>query len=328
VITVFEQHQGAAQVRIVGAEEPLHPNAVWIDMLNASEQERQAIERALGVELPTSEEMQDIEVSSKLYLGKGALYMIAEIVMREEGTKPETSPVTFVLAREHLVTVRYVQTKPFAAFAQHVQRQGELIASAEVAFLALLEVIIGQVGQLARDIALQLDSVSRIIFWQTTNEEDKTIASRLGLRSALYGVGHAGEVVSRMQQSLMSVDRLLLFYAERSKHGPETPLASRTESMQRDVQSLVEHGEFLSQKVGFLLDATLGFINAEQNQIIKIFSIAAVILLPPTLVATVYGMNFDVMPELAWPLGYPLALALMVAAGILPYAYFKRRGWI
>jgi magnesium transporter len=252
--------------------------------------------------------------------------MIAD-VLTTTAQRTETHSVTFILTDRHLITLRFRDLVPFQQFQTRATQTPEILASSEVALIGLLEAIIAHGGVVLRDLASDLERVSQIIFWDPS-QEDKRVRDGLGLRTAISGIGHAGERSSRIQQSLLSVDRLLVFHGEYARPKEGSPLGMRLASMQRDTASLIENAEFLSGKSGFLLDATLGFINAEQNQIIKILSVATTIFLPPTLVGTIYGMNFDVMPELTWPFGYPIALAIMVLSSLLPYLYFKRKGWV
>ena len=145
----------------------------------------------------------------------------------------------------------------------------------------------------------------------------------------LRAIGREGEITSKARESAHSLGRLLTFLIHAANERKEVkPLQARIRTAARDVTSLTDHATFLSGKIVFLLDATLGSINIQQNDIIKIFSVAAVVFLPPTLIASIYGMNFRHMPELEWWYAYPLALALMVVAAIVPYLYFKRRGWL
>jgi len=299
---------------------------VWLDIVDPTPEENVSITQLLRIELPTRDETHEIELSSRLYLGNGASYMIAD-VLTTTAQRTETHSVTFILTDRHLITLRFRDLVPFQQFQTRATQTPEILASSEVALIGLLEAIIAHGGVVLRDLASDLERVSQIIFWDPS-QEDKRVRDGLGLRTAISGIGHAGERSSRIQQSLLSVDRLLVFHGEYARPKEGSPLGMRLASMQRDTASLIENAEFLSGKSGFLLDATLGFINAEQNQIIKILSVATTIFLPPTLVGTIYGMNFDVMPELTWPFGYPIALAIMVLSSLLPYLYFKRKGWV
>ncbi len=328
MLTAYECQGNAVRKSQPTLGMPIPPGAVWIDLLDPTPEECRAIESSLGIAVPPHDKMHELEVSSRLYLDRGAPYMVADVITRPESTRPETHAFAFVLARKSLVTVRFAQSGAFAAFEQQAMSRPEMLASGEEALLGLLEAVIEQAGQLLRSLVAELDSVAKIIFWDPMSEEDRLLAKTVGLKSSLYGIGHAGEISSRAQQSLLSVERLLAFYVEFAKIKASSEYGARIATVQRDVRSLSEHASFLSQKIGFLMEATMGFINAEQNQIIKIFSVAAVIFLPPTLVASVYGMNFSAMPELSWPWGYPFALLLMALAAFLPYVYFKRKKWI
>ncbi len=304
----------------------LPPGTVWLDISDPTPQESASIAQLLRIELPTRDETHEIELSSRLYLGNGASYMIADVVA-SNGQRAETHSVTFILTDRHLVTLRFRELVPFQQFQARALQTPEILVSSEVALIGLLEAIIAHGGVLLRELSSDLERVSQIIFWDPS-QEDKRVREGIGLRTAISGIGHAGERSSRIQQSLLSVDRLLVFHGEYAKPTRGSPLSSRIESMSRDTASLLENAEFLSGKAGFLLDATLGFINAEQSQIIKILSVATTIFLPPTLVGTIYGMNFDVMPELSWPYGYPIAIGIMLLSSVLPYIYFKRKGWV
>ncbi len=172
------------------------------------------------------------------------------------------------------------------------------------------------------------------------DDVDKLAQSVFGLRGGQYtrnrrldillkGTGKAGDITARAEESATSLNRLLHFFVQAThERGDDPRVRQRIKGAHRDINSLLDHTRFLSGRISFLLDATLGTISNEQNQIIKLFSVMAVILLPPTLVASIYGMNFKHMPELDWYFGYPLALGLMAVAALIPYIYFRRKGWL
>jgi magnesium transporter len=305
-----------------GPEPRLPQGTVWLDLYQPDEAEEDAVERALGIEVPTREEMKEIEASSRLYREDGALFMTATVVTNAETETPETSALTFILAGDRLVTVRYADPLPFRAFAAYALRHPGACGDGHAVFVGLLEAIVDRIADVLEADGADLDRLSHEVFSRSaaqTSRDFQKILSRLG---------RAGDLASKVRESLVSIGRLLAYAIQAVQARGRKSGSSRLKTIGRDVASLSDHASFLNHKVGFLLDATLGMINIEQNAIIKIFSVAAVVFLPPTLIASIYGMNFEHMPELDWPLGYPLALALMVASAILPYLYFKRRGWL
>lgn len=298
---------------------------VWIDLFNPSAEEEDVIERALGIDVPTRAEMREIEVSNRFYTEAGAHFMTALLMQAVEGEAPIISNVTFILAGQRLVTVRYAEPKAFSIFADRTCKGDPQCTSGAEVLMGLLETIVQR----------QADHIERI------QDEVETIAPQIfGQKSAggvrgrrldvlLRTVGRAGDLTSRAQESAVSVNRTLNYFADAARaRGEGGGLVARIDSAARDVTSLVEHLRSLSGRTAFLLDATLGSISNEQNQIIKLFSVMAVMLMPPTLVASVYGMNFEYMPELKWLYGYPYALILMFVSALIPFVYFRRKGWL
>jgi magnesium transporter len=308
-------------------------DAVWIDLVHPNKDEETAIERALGIDVPTIEEMSEIELSSRLYSDDGAHFMTAMVLSHTDSDNVMLSPVTFILMRERLVTVRYARPRSVEAFVGRCQKAGTWSADALVA--GLLESFVGRIGDLLERTGQDLNLISGGIFAMEPPPHSKGYgvlhrpARPRNYRSVLEQVGRKGDLLSKIRESLVSFQRLLAYettVAAIRKAGEETD--SRIRTLASDVQSLSDHTNFLTQKITFLLDATLGMINIEQTAIIKIFSVAAVVFLPPTLIASIYGMNFEFMPELAWPNGYPMALGMMLMSAVLPYMFFKWRRWL
>jgi magnesium transporter len=307
---------------LTGTEQELPQRTVWLDLLQPSAEEESAIERALGVEVPTREEMKEIEASSRLYRENGALFMTATVVAKADTDDPESTALTFILAGERLVTVRYLDPQPFRAFASYALRHPRDCSDGDVVFAGLLEAIIDRTADVLEAVGADLDRMSREIFSRSGGETSRDF------RRLITRIARAGDLTSKARESLVSIGRLLAFAIQASQTRSRKGGGSRLKTIGRDIASLSDHASFLNNKVNFLLDATLGMISIEQNAIIKIFSVAAVVFLPPTLIASIYGMNFSFMPELHSPFGYPLALVLMLISAILPYWYFKRRGWL
>lgn len=297
---------------------------VWVDMLHPTREEEQAVEAALGIEVPTRAEMQEIEVSSRLYAEAGALFMTATLLAQAESETPEAKPVTFVLAGNRLITIRYCEPRAFRMFAARAARPRAGFATGEAVLIGVLEAVVDRAADVLETLAAEVDKLSAEVF-----QRGDAGAKAGDFRAVLHRLGRAGDLDSKARESLVSLGRLLAFLAqelETRKAGKEA--RARVATMIRDAQSLGDHASFVSNKVNFLLEAVLGLISIEQNGIIKIFSVVAVAFLPPTLIASIYGMNFHVMPELDWRFGYPLALGLMVLSAVLPYLFFKRKGWL
>jgi magnesium transporter len=300
-------------------------SAIWLDLVNPAPGEDRLVEKRLGIAVPTREEMQEIEVSSRLYVEHHARFMTATLMCNSDTVDPKTTPVTFILSGHKLVTVRYDEPKPFMMVDHRLARSCPATATGETILMDLLDAVIDREADLLERIGLDVDQVSRDVF----NSHGEGPARSKSYQTMLKTIGSKGDLTSKVRESLVSIGRLLLFLANEAE-GMRWPKDTRLQlvSMQRDVQSLSDHATYLANKTTFLLDALLGVVTLEQNNVIKIFSIAAVVLLPPTLVATVYGMNFKNMPELEWQYGYPLALTMMVIAAVLPYYFFKWKKWL
>ena len=299
--------------------------AVWIDLVTPTPQEDKLVERHVGVAVPTREEMQEIEVSSRLYVENSARYMTATMMCQADTPNPKTTAVTFILAGHRLVTVRYDEPRPFTLISNKLARFCPASITGEAVMMELLDAVIDRAADILEKISAEVDQVSRDIFEPEGAGADRTRS----YNDILKSIGRRGDLTSKVREALVSIGRLLLFLANEAE-GMRWPKDTRLQlqSMQRDVVSLSDHATYLSNKITFLLDAMLGVVTIEQNNIIKIFSIAAVALMPPTLVGTIYGMNFKNMPELGWEYGYPMALGLMLLSAILPYYFFKWRKWL
>ena len=297
---------------------------VWIDLLNPTAEEETTLEAQLGVDVPTREEMQRLEVSGRLYKEGDALVMTAILPARTDSDDLLMAPVEFVLVGGKLVTVRYHEPRVFKTFPQRAAESNVGCASGETVLVALLEATIDRMTDILERAEEEVDAISRDIF-----RSDPPKSASRDLMKTLQLIGRKGDLCSNIQVSVLSLQRLAGFFGqELADRADGKDLRRRVKTLDHYLQSLSGHASFASQKVTFLLDATLGMINVEQSNIIKIFSIAAGVFLPPTLIASIYGMNFAFMPELKWHYGYPLAGLLMLASALLPLWYFKRRGWL
>ncbi len=309
-----------------GATSP--SQAVWIDLYNPAPQDNRYVEQLLAISLPTREEMQEIEVSARLYQEDGAEFMTLTAASLLETDEPINTPITFVLKGSTLVTMRYAEPKAFANFVARAQRSNAMpVANGEQIMMGLIESLLDRMADALERVGTGIDQVSRQVF---RKGKEKASPSGEDLQAAIERIGQDGDLLTKVRESLVSINRVLTYHTsvEQQDKKITKDAKARTKVLYRDVVALTDQATFLSSKVNFLLDATLGLINLQQNQIIKIFSVAAVVFLPPTLVASIYGMNFTDIPELKWMFGYPWALGLMVLSAILPYLYFKRRRWL
>lgn len=317
MLHVLRRGHRAAQVEEAAVGWRPGPDVLWIDLLKPTRDEELAVEAALGLQLPTVEEMQALEPSSRLYQENGGTFMTATLLARSHQDAPFATPVTFVLAKGLLVTLRYETLRAFSVFSERAP-DGDL-QSGSSALLGLLDAIVERLAKTLEDMGDKVEQASSAIFKRPQGGN---------FRPLLTDLAQAQSVTSLTRTSLASLARTLGYASLAAEISSDTECRAHLETLQRDVQSLTEHAGYQSSHVAFLLDAALGLINIEQNGIIKFFSVVAVVFMPPTLIASIYGMNFDVLPELHWRGGYPMALLAMLVAAALPVLWFKRRGWL
>jgi magnesium transporter len=303
----------------------LPENAVWIDMVKPTAEEDRAVERLAGIAVPTREDMQEIEISSRLYIENGARYMTATLMCHSDTDMPRTTAVTFILTGHRLVTVRYDIPKPFALVEHKLARSCMPGITGEMVLMELVDAVIDRCADILEKAGADVDQVSHDIF----EPESERHGQAKQYSQILIAIGRKGDLTSKVRESLVSVGRVVTFLSavmEGVKWSKD--MREQLKTMQRDVSSLTDHASYLSNKITFVLDAMLGVVNLEQNNIIKLFSVMAVVLMPPTLIASIYGMNFKMMPELEWAHGYPMALVMMLAAAVLPYFLFRWKKWL
>jgi magnesium transporter len=327
--------------------------AVWIDLVSPTAEEEKAVEQALSIDIPTRGELEEIEASSRLYQEDGAAFMTANLIRRGEDDRPESSPVTFIIFGNKLVTIRYHHPQAFPVYVKQAMKPQATAMTGWGVMISLLEAVIDRAADHLERVGVIVDDTSRHVFDTSfIRKRDGTPRRKKpkNLEALLGKVGEEGDFTSKMRESLVSVSRMVAYMqavldqtngklvssnggsGKQPKEKAETKDTrenkARLKVVQRDIQSLSEHAGYLTGKISFLLDAVLGMISIEQNGIIKIFSIASVVFLPPTLVASLYGMNFRDMPELSWHLGYPYAIVLMILSAIVPLWYFRQKGWL
>jgi len=314
--------QGLDRLDPAPAEIPEH--CVWVDLLEPSLAEERAVERLLAIDVPSREEMREIETSNRLYEENGTLYMTATVVTKIDTDRPESAAVTFILSHNRLITNRYVDPLPFRRFVAYAERHPAAATTAPGILAGLLESVIERTADVLERVGVGLDDLSANVFAPAA----KGATRARDLRGVMERIGRDGDLTSKARESLITLARQLTFIQQTAAVQMPNEMRARYRSMSRDVLALSDHASFLANKSSFMLQATLGLLNIEQNNIIKIFSVAAAVFLPPTLIASIYGMNFHFMPELDWPFGYPLALGIILISAILPYLFFRRRGWL
>lgn len=298
--------------------------AIWFDLADPTEAERAVVETATGLSVPTLAQISEIESSSRLNAVGDALYLSTPAVARNTADAPEVSPIGLVLSPRHLISVRFAE---LTAFRTAGERFPSCTSSAE-AFVLLFEAIVDRLADVLEQVGLRLDQLSKDVFQTEPHAQTRHRAADAALRDTLRTVGRIGDHVSKIRDVLLGVGRIVAYVSE-TAHGwlPEG-LASRLKTLRRDIDSLRDYDGHLDSKVQFLLDATLGFITIQQNNIFKILTVVSVVGIPPTLVAGIYGMNFKNMPELSWSWGYEFGWVAIIVSALIPLAWFRRRHWI
>ena len=310
--------------RILAPSEPIPDGAVWIDMIEPTPEEDVHVQEHLGCKIPTRADPDFAEPPEAHYAEDGVRYLQASVVSEAVGT-PDVTAVTFVICDSTLVTVRYEQSNSFEIYGQKLCRAQAEATEPDALAVGLVNTIVNRSARALGKVGVSLDAIGAAVFGAQGDN---------GRRSKIYSdtlgaLGREDEQISNLRESLLSIERLLLFLSAEGRSGNvPKPVREATKAALRDLQSLEEDANFKAQKVQFLLDATLGFINLAQNDIIKLFSVLAVIFMPPTMIASIYGMNFKAMPELDWSWGYPAALILMLLVGLGPYVYFRWKKWL
>jgi magnesium transporter len=341
MLTVYNSVDGKLTKRDVAG---LGEDPVWIDLYMPTKDEDLLVEQALGVKIPTREEMQEIEMSSRLYQEGGAHYMTAIVLHLQTAEQvaqhhtsprrahedplpqlPTATPITFVLAKNALVTVRYETPRAIEIFLARNQKGDHPCVHGCMVLVGLLESIIDREADRVEREQTDIETLGHKIFDVRGGQRSKNRRFDLAIKE----IGRGGEITTRSRESLQSLDRLLTYLAfVMSERNEDKQMRARVRTASRDVAGLNDQVSYLSNKLQFLLDATLGMISIEQNNIIKFFTVVSVALMPPTLIASIYGMNFKHMPELNWGIGYPIAICLMVISAIVPFAWFRKRGWL
>lgn len=287
----------------------------WIDAYEPSEAEREQLEALLRAELPESDDVEEIEASARYFTDHSGLHIHSLFLAQSEG-RHQTVTTAFILQPDRLISVREDDLADFRLLRLRTRAGQVEVNSPSELMVSLFDQKVENLADQLEDIHTGLETVSYSVLEEPDSALDEAIDQLAKLEDSN----------GKIRLCLMDTKRSVAYMMRHLRQYPD--LQEECRVIMKDVDTLMSHNTFLFDKINFLMDSTQGFINIKQNQIIKIFSIAAVVFLPPTMIASIYGMNFEFMPELGWKLGYPWALLLMLLAGVAPYLYFKRKGWL
>ncbi|WP_406858411.1 magnesium transporter CorA family protein [Alsobacter sp. KACC 23698] len=323
MLTLYRDEDGAVRAS-TGLDLP--PGVIWIDLLDPTDEERAFVESRARLRTPSRAQLSEIEASSRLIVEGDVLYLSTPVVGRGSDDEHHVSPAGFVLSPRLLLTIRYDELAAFDAVTEQI-RKDETLASGVGVFVALLEAIVDRGADVLEHLGAQLEKTSRSVFRGDPSNPRHAVRSTKRLRVTLSHLGAIGERVSQARDVLLGVGRIASFASDVGNAwiGPE--IRVRLGAVTKDIASLNDYEGHLANKVQFLLDAVLGFITIEQNDVFKVLTIASVAGIPPTVFAGIWGMNFKAMPELDWRYGYPLAVLAIVLSAVLPLVWFKVRGW-
>lgn len=316
--------QNGGLVRVpaaAGAVPP--PEALWIDLFEPTPEEERLIETTLRIDVPTREEMREIESSNRSYEEEGGVYLTSTIVTKLDTDAPQNTQVTFILREGRLITNRYTDPLPFRRYIAYAERHGSSCNSGPAILAGLIESIVNRIADVIERVGSDLDGVSAKVFSHARRRRGGR-----DFRELLEAIGRSGELIAKARESLMSLGRVLAFVQQSTLVQHSQEVRTRLRTLSRDVIAMSDHASFLGNNVSFILDATLGMISIDQNNILKIFSVVTVFLLPPSVIGAIWGMNFAHIPWAHESWGFLAALALMVASALIPYLIFKRRGWL
>ncbi len=289
--------------------------ALWIDLIDPTDEERELVQGLARHELPDATEVEELEASSRSYIDENGIHLTSFFLVDQEDRARNTSVAFSVTSNNCLVTLHERDLSPFRLLRLRARRDTSLAPDAMSLLINLLDTKVESLSDMLEWTYHNLEAIARTVL-----EDDDA-----DLESAIDDLAEQEDINGKVRLCLMDTQRDLTFLLRRARLDADK--AAQAREVLNDIESLIPHNNYVFEKVNFLMEAAQGFISIQQNKIIKIFSIAAVVFLPPTLVASIYGMNFEYMPELEWLFGYPLAIVLMILAGLAPYLYFKRKGW-
>jgi magnesium transporter len=301
---------------------------IWLDLVSPGPDELKQAEAIVGAPLPSREALSEIESSSRVRARGDVLFMSTPSAAPPVGGEVPGAPIGFILSRDRLATVRYSPLKGFDAVWQRLERGEATVGGGLDVFVELCEEIVDRLADALELLAQELRPLSEAAFHTDDTRGAKAIRSNQLLRTQLRSIGKTGDRLSIIRDALAGLDRVVAYAALQTEAWPNaTPLQTRLESVKRDIASLSDYDAQLFNKIQFLLDATVGLIGIAQNDIFKVLTIVSIVGIPPTLVASMYGMNFKTMPEYDWAFGYPYGLAMIALSAAIPVIWFKVKGW-
>jgi magnesium transporter len=301
--------------------------ASWIDLVSATQAEIDRVERATSLHVPTEAEVSEIETSSRLATRNGVLYLsMALVSIQSDG--PRGVSAGFVLSPQRLITVRFAPNRIFDTYAEHMPR-GEIRHETGAHILVgLLEAIVDRQADTLEEVRADLERISHAIFAMGIQQRAGPKHEDALLRRTLGQLGHIGDLISHVRDTQLGAARIVPYVEAMAAEWLPKDLAPRLATLRQDIASVSDFDTHLNDKLQFLLDATLGFINIAQNNVMKVMAIASVVGIPPVLIAGVYGMNFKNIPEYDWAWGYAWGWGLIVITTLIPLAVFRWRKWI
>ena len=323
MLKIYRDSSGSLQSSHLGK---LPDEVIWLDLLNPTDDEKAFAESRAGVRIPSIEALSEIESSSRLIVEGEVIYLSAPVVAQGDTVDPFLTPAGFILSSTLLVTVRFAELSFFDSVAERVRRDEALRSSTGV-FTALMEALVDRGADVLERLGGELDQISRSVFRGDPNKVRHRVRSNKGLRQTLIAIGRIGDRLSKARDVFLGVGRIVPFVVGLPHEWIVPEFESRLGAVSKDITSLNDYEAHLSNKVQFLLDAVLGFITIQQNDLFKVLTIVSVVGIPPTLVAGIYGMNFKFMPELSWAWGYPYGHAVIALSALVPVIWFKWRGW-
>lgn len=309
---------------LVNTQQPLK-DAIWIDLLSPTQEEYHQLENELQIKLPKHHEILQIEYSSRFYEENHCIYLSA-VAVTQVAPLPESHNVSFILTKDKVISIRFSDPNPIENSISQLERHPFCPKNSFEILSYLIDALIGQVANIFELFEEKTEIMSYKL--KKATQIGSRSKNAVMLNETLHEIINLENALSKCYQSLSSLQLLVGFCQKRHTEFLDEQAKSHLMTLQQDIHTLSTHGEFLNQKLEFQLDSTLGLINIEQNHIIKTFTVLAMIFMPPTLVASIYGMNFLHMPEIHLLLGYPLALVLMIVTALLPYFLFKHKGWL
>jgi magnesium transporter len=320
MINVFVLQNGRlSQIPIESREDLVSVTPVWVDLTDPSDEERDWVSSIFGVMLPDEDEVKDIEASARYYeADNGDLHLRSDFLLEEDEGESRVVTVAFILARNMLFSMHSDDLPVFRLVRMRARSRPGSIGDFKDVLLDLYSTDVEYSADALEGIYQNLEEVSRSVLQKDISDQDAA--------ASLNAMAREEDLNGRIRRNMMDTRRAVSFMMRGRLLSPDQFDDAR--QILRDIESLDGHTAFLFDKINFLMDATVGFININQNKIIKIFSVASVAFLPPTLIASIYGMNFRILPELNWSFGYPFAILLMIASALTPFWYFGRRGWL